>query len=98
MEQREINHQLVGVIHYDYVQPNGESADAVYDFTHSLEINAICAGMLSPHTLTPVDKATLEQALDDYLKRRSVAPEDEERIRAWLTNMPDEVAIVEAER
>lgn len=97
MTQREINHSLVDVIRYDYFWPRNESEDAVYGFTHSQEVNAICADMPPPHTVTPVDKEELERALVQYLRRRGINSEDAARIRSWLANMPDEVAIIERE-
>ena len=97
MTQREINHSLVEVIQYEYFHPEGGSQDAVYAFTHSHEVNEICADMPPPHTVTPVDKEELEHALVQYLQRRGINEEDAARIRSWLANMPDEVAIIERE-
>ena len=97
MAQREITHSLVEIIQYEYIHPESGSRDAVYAFTHSREVNDICADMLSPNVVTPVDKESLEQALADYVQRRSVSAEDAAQIRSWLANMPDEVAIIERE-
>ena len=97
MTQREIGHAFVDVIRYDYFWPSDENKDAVYGFTHSQEVNAICADMLPPHTVTPVDKESLEYALAQYLQRQCIGEEDAARIRAWLASMPDEVAIIERE-
>ena len=97
MTQREITHSLVEVIHYEYFHPEGGSRDAVYAFTHSHEVNAICSDMMPPHTVTPVDKEELEQALVQYMQRRRLSAEDAARIRSWLANMPEEVAIIERE-
>ena len=97
MTQREITHSLVEVIQYEYFHPEDGSHDAVYAFTHSREMNDICADMPPPHTVTPVDKEELEHALVQYLQRRRISAEDAVRIRSWLTNMPDEVAIIERE-
>ena len=97
MTSREINNVLVDVIQYEYFWPDTESSDAVYGFTHSREVICICRDMLPPHTVTPVEKAVLEDALADYIQRRNINAADEARIRAWLTRMPDEVAIIERE-
>ena len=97
MTQREIALALVGVITYDYVWPTAESEDAVFGFTHSLEVNGICGDMLPPHVVTPVSKDALEAALAEYVRRKGVGAEDEVRIRGWLALMPDDVAIIERE-
>ncbi len=97
MTQRDITRVLVDIIKYDYFWPPVDSEDAVYGFTHSMEVNAICADMLPPHVVTPVEKVVLEDALADYLQRRGVGAEDAARIRAWLDGLPDEIAIVERE-
>ena len=98
MTTREIGNVLVDIIRYEYFGPDAASNDAVYNFTHSREVNGICGNMLPPHTVTPVEKAVLEDALSDYCRRRGIGAEDEGRIRAWLAQMPDEVAIIERER
>ena len=85
----------VSIIRYDYVLPSQEDKDVINEFTHSREINEICASMLVPHTVTPVEKETLERALSDYLQRRNISEEEEARIRAWLDDMPNDVAIIE---
>ena len=95
MTMREIDHALVDVIHYDYLWPPTGSEDAVHGFTHSREVNEICADMLPPHVVTPVEKAVLEDALDDYVKRRNIGEADQLKILAWLAQMPDEIAIME---
>ena len=97
MTQREITHSLVEVIRYEYFHPESGSQDAVYEFTHSREVNDICADVPPPHAVTPVDKEELERALVQYLLRRGISSEDAARIRAWLNGMPDEVAIIERE-
>lgn len=96
MTNREITHSLVEIIGYDYFHPESESADAIYAFTHSQEINEICADM-PPHVITPVDKETLRVALSDYIRRRNIGASDTARIQAWLDDIPDEVAIIERE-
>lgn len=98
MTTREIGNVLVDIIRYEYFGPDTASREAVYNFTHSREVNCICRGMLPPHTVTPVEKAVLEDALADYCQRLGIGAEDEARIRAWLARMPDEVAIIERER
>lgn len=98
MTTREIGNVLVDIIRYEYFWPDTASNDAVYNFTHSREVNGICRDMLPPHTVTPVEKSVLEDALADYCRRRGIGAEDEGRIRAWLARMPDEVAIIERER
>ena len=98
MTTREIGNVLVDIIRYEYFGPDTASKDAVSNFTHSREVNGICRDMLPPHTVTPVEKAVLEDALADYCQRRGIGAEDEARIRAWLAQMPDEVAIIERER
>ena len=95
MTQRDITRVLVDIIRYDYLWPSADSADAVYGFTHSLEVNAICDDMLPPHVVTPVEKDILEDALVDYINRKGIGAEDAAKIRTWLAQMPDEVAIIE---
>ena len=97
MTQRDITRVLVDIIKYDYFWPSIDSENAVYGFTHSMEVNAICADMLPPHVVTPVERDVLEDVLADYLQRRGVGAEDEARIRTWLDGLPDEVAIIERE-
>ncbi|MYC07581.1 MAG: hypothetical protein F4X57_10505 [Chloroflexi bacterium] len=97
MSHREITHSLVEIIHYSYLHPADEGKDAVYAFTHSQEINNICADILPPYAVTPVDKETLKNAMSAYAQRRNISTEDEAQIRAWLDNMPEEVAIIERE-
>ena len=97
MTNREITHSLVGIIRYDYFHPESESADMIYAFTHSQELNEICADMPPSHVVTPVDKETLKDALSDYIQRRNISAADAARIHTWLDNMPDEVAIIERE-
>ena len=98
MTNREITHSLVEIVRYDYFHHENESADAIYGFTHSLEVNAICADTLPPPVITPVDKETLQAALHDYARRRNISAQDAAKIRAWLDSMPNEVGIVERER
>lgn len=95
MTNRDIKSALVDIIQYNYYWPDAESRDAVYGFTHSKEVNCICRDMLPPHTVTPVEKAVLEDALADYLQRSGASAADAARIRAWLDGTPDEVAIIE---
>ena len=95
MINHDIKSALVDIIQYNYYWPDAESRDAVYGFTHSKEVNCICRDMLPPHTVTPVEKAVLEDALADYLQRSGASAADASRIRAWLDGMPDEVAIIE---
>jgi hypothetical protein len=97
MTQRDITRVLVDIIRYDYFWPAPSNEDAVYGFTHSLEVNAICADMLPPHVVTPVEKDALEDALAEYVSRKGISAEDEEEIRTWLAQMPDQVAIIERE-
>ena len=97
MTQRDITRVLVDIIKYDYFLPSIDSENAVYGFTHSMEVNAICSDMLPPHVVTPVEKVVLEDALADYLQRHGVGAEDEARIRTWLDGLPDEIAIIERE-
>jgi hypothetical protein len=97
MTQRDITHVLVDVISYDYLWPTRDNEDAVFGFTHSLEVNEICADMLPPHVVTPVTKTELERALADYIGRRGIGAEDEATIRGWMANMPDNIAIIERE-
>ena len=95
MPEREIAHALVDVMPYAVHAPGQADEDAVYDFTHSHEVNDICAAMLPPHVLTPVAKSELEDALSAYIRRRGVDATDAARIRAWLAALPDELAILE---
>ena len=67
MTHREITHSLVEVIQYEYIHPESGSQDAVYAFMHSHEVNDMCADMLSPNVVTPVDKETLREALAGYV-------------------------------
>ncbi|MXZ92261.1 MAG: hypothetical protein F4W95_01510 [Chloroflexi bacterium] len=95
MTLRENRLSLVDIISYDFFWPDADGQDAVYGFTHSHEILNICAGMPPPHIVTPVTKDVLEDALADYVERRGIASEDEVKIRAWLAQMPDAIAIIE---
>ena len=95
MPEREIAHALVDVMPYAVHAPDQAGEDAVYDFTHSHEVNDICSAMLPPHVLTPVAKSELEDALSAYIRRRGVDVADAARIRAWLGALPDELAILE---
>ena len=97
MTQRDVTWALVDVISYDYQWPPRDSEDAVFGFTHSHEVNEICADMLPPHTVTPVSKTDLERALVGYVERRGLDAEDETTIRRWLANLPDNIAIIERE-
>ena len=97
MTQRDVTWALVDVISYDYQWPPRDSEDVVFGFTHSREVNEICADMMPPHTVTPVTKAELERALVDYVTRRSIRAEDEAAIRRWMANIPDNIAIIERE-
>ena len=69
----------------------------MFGFTHSREVNEICADMLPPHVITPTTKVELEGALADYIGRRGIGAEDESTIRRWLANLPDNIAIMERE-
>ncbi|MDE2685006.1 MAG: hypothetical protein OXI54_12775 [Chloroflexota bacterium] len=95
MTVRENRRSLVDIINYDFFWPVTESQDAVYGFTHSHEILNICADMLPPHVVTPVEKDVLEDALANYVERRGVGAEEEAKIRAWLGQLPDNIAIIE---
>lgn len=95
MPEREITHSLVDVMPYAVHAPDQAGEDAVYDFTHSHEVNDICSAMLPPHVLTHVDKSELEDALSAYIRRRGVDANDAARIREWLGALPDELAILE---
>ena len=95
MTNRDIKSALVDIIQYNYFWPGAESEDAVYGFTHSQEVNDICRDIPPPHAVTPVEKVVLEDALADYLQRNGTSAADEAIIRAWLSRMPDEVAIIE---
>ena len=97
MTQRDVTWALVDVISYDYQWPPRDSEDVVFGFTHSREVNEICADMMPPHTVTPVTKAELERALVDYVTRRGIRAEDEAAIRRWMANIPDNIAIIERE-
>lgn len=95
MTQREITWGLVDIIDYNYFWPPREGRDAVYEFTHSLEVNEICAGTLPPYVVTPVRKDELEAALAAYVARRGISAADVAKIRAWMASMPDEIGIIE---
>ncbi len=97
MTQRNITGVLVDIIKYDYFRPDHESQGAVFGFTHSREVNGLCRDMLPPHTVTPVNKFALEEALHRYLERRGISADDEAKIRAWLAQMPNHIAIIERE-
>ena len=75
MTTREIGNVLVDIIRYEYFGPDAASRDAVYNFTHSWEVNGICRNMLPPHTVTPVEKSALEDTLADYCRRRGIGAE-----------------------
>lgn len=95
MTQRDVTWALVDVISYEHLWPRRESEDVVFGFTHSREVNEICADMLPPHAVTPVTKAELERAVIGYVERRGIGAEDEATIRRWLASMPDNIAIME---
>lgn len=97
MTEREVKDAVVDVVKYNHIPVERESMDAVYGFTHSREVNAICAEMIPPHTLIPVDKDALEQAMADYIQRRRISPMDAVSIRAWVAKLPDDIGIVERE-
>ena len=97
MKQRDMAPMLVDIIKYDYCCPPIRSEDAVYGFTHSMEVNAICSDRLPPYVVTPVEKEALKDALDDYLQRRMINAQDKARIRAWLKGLPNSIAIIERE-
>lgn len=95
MMQRDNRSALVDVIQYNYFRPDRKSEDAVYKFAHSDEVNDICANMLIPYVVTPVDRDDLRLALTEYIQRRSISSEDESSIRDWLDGMPENIAIIE---
>ena len=95
MTPRDVNRVLADVIRYQFLWPSAGDEDAVYGFTHSLEVNSICADMLPPHMVTPVAKEELIQAWEGYVTRRNIGAEDSTKIKAWLDQMPDEIAIIE---
>ena len=97
MTQRDVTWALVDVISYDYHWPARDSESAVFGFTHSREINEICAEAMPPHTVTPVTKMDLERAHIDYVGRRGIGGAGETTIRRWLANLPDNIAIIERE-
>ena len=97
MTQRDITWALVDIISYDYLWPTRDNEDVVFGFTHSREVNEICADMMPPHTVTPVTKAELERALVNYIGRQGIGAEDAATIRRWMANMPDNIAIIERE-
>ena len=97
MTQRENRQSLVDIINYDHFWPEAGSEDAVYGFTHSNEVLDICADMLPPYVVTPVEKSVLGNALSEYIERRDISAADVSRIRAWLDRMADEIAIIERE-
>lgn len=98
MTMRENRLSLVDIISYDFFWPAAENQDAVYGFTHSHEILNICADLLPPHVVTPVAKDVIEDALANYIERRAICAEEEAKIRAWLGQLPDNIAIIERER
>lgn len=95
MTPRDVNWVLVDVIRYQFLWPSAGDQDAVYGFTHSIEVNSICADMLPPHVVTPINKEELVRAWEDYVARRNIGSEDSNKIKAWLDQMPDEIAIIE---
>ena len=95
MTVRENRLSHVDIISYDFFWPDTESQDTVYAFTHSHEILNICADMLPPHVVTPVEKEVLEDALANYVERRGICAEEEAKIRAWFGQLPDNIAIIE---
>ena len=95
MTQRDVNWVLVDIIEYRHLWPTEDSEDAVYGFTHSFEVNAICADMLPPHIVTPVEKSNLERAFAEYAARKDISAGDSAKIVAWLQQLPDEIAIIE---
>ena len=97
MTQRDVDWALVDIIEYHYRWPGSDNEDAVYGFTHSLEVNAIRADTLPPHVITPVEKSNLERALREYEARKNISADDSSKIRGWLEELPDEIAIIERE-
>ena len=97
MAHRENRQSLVDIINYDYFWPDAGTEDAVYGFTHSNEVLDICAGMIPPQVVTPVEKPVLEDALSEYIERRDISAADAAWIQTWLDRMPDEIAIIERE-
>ena len=97
MTEREVKDAIVDVVQYNHIHVEREAMDAVYGFTHSREVNAICVEMIPPHTLILVDKDALEQAMADYIQRRRISPTDAAIIRAWIAKLPDDIGIVERE-
>ena len=97
MTHRENRQSLVDIINYDYFRPDAGTEDAVYGFTHSNEVLDICAGMIPPQVVTPVEKSVLEDALSEYIERRDISAADAAWIQTWLDRMPDEIAIIERE-
>ena len=97
MTPRENQQSLVDILDYQYFWPDTDSEDAVYGFTHSNEVLNLCAAMIPPHVVTPVEKTELETTLGHYMQRRNIPSEDAAKIRSWMNRMPDEVAIIERE-
>ena len=97
MTPRDVNWVLVDVIKYEYLRPSESDQDAVYGFTHSLEVNSICADTLPPLVVTPATKTELILAWRDYVDRKQINAEDSATIKAWLDGLPDEIAIIERE-
>ncbi len=95
MTPRDVNWALVDVIRYEIMVPPERDQEAVHGFTHSLEVNSICAETLPPHVVTPVTKPELVMAWRDYVDRNQINPEDSAKIKAWLDVLPDEIAIIE---
>lgn len=95
MTNRENKNALIDVIQYDYFWPDSADEDTVYKFTHSNEVNAVCADIFSPHVITPIDKDDLRLALTEYIERCNISPEDVSSLRNWLNGMPEHIAIIE---
>lgn len=95
MTHKDISWVMVDIIEYRYLWPGSANEDAVYGFTHSLEVNSMCADMLPPYVVTPVEKSNLERAFAGYAARNDISADYAAMITAWLDQMPEEIAIIE---
>ena len=72
----------------------------VSGFSHSFEVNAICADVDRPYVFIFVEKDSLECAAEEYIERKSLGDDDASDLRVWLKEMSGEgsVGILESSR
>ena len=86
MDEKEVKHSVVFVTG---ISAMPKVADVVSDFSHSLEVNAICAEVDRPHVFTFVEKDALERAVEEYIQRKGLGDDDVSELRFWLKELLD---------